>query len=279
MSHFTFLTRTIRWFLFSLLISQLCVASFSNVPYLFRSRKIQRKICNFKINLTQKIHNIPENKAESFYIREARYNDLGKVAGLLVNSFFSPSILVRPYLYLSELQRLQSNFPYERKAHFMFVACGNNNLNDGSEHVIGFVDVDARSLTSSDDKYLPPLARSAPLSDDLPPRPYLSDLAVNEGWRRRGVAKALINQCEDEIRLWGKYELFLRVEKQNIAALKMYDSLGYVCVPHHFFGIKDTTILLNQKLPKKRNKEETKTDDSTDNLDFSGDSSVLDYVV
>lgn len=172
-----------------------------------------------------------------FYIRNAVYSELGEVANILIESFYNPSPLVRPYLYLSELSRLQGNFPYGNNEHSFFIAClrkdqlSNYNTNDRKETIIGFVDVDARPGTKESDA----------------PRPYLSDLAVLPGYRRKGVAQALIQECETEIKLWKKNELFLRVERKNNGALEMYKTkLGYEALDHHYFGVKDTTILLRR---------------------------------
>jgi len=153
-------------------------------------------------------------------------------------------MLVRQYMYLSELSRLQGNFPYGDVEHSFFIAClkqpkksdplsrtigGNNNRND---IIIGFVDVDARPGTKESDA----------------PRPYLSDLAVLPSYRRKGVAQALIHECETEAKLWGKDELYLRVESKNDGALDMYkNKLGYEALDHHYFGVKDTTILLRRQ--------------------------------
>ena len=59
-------------------------------------------------------------------------------------------MLVRQYLYLSELSRLQGNFPYSSPDHSFFVACYKTANGPGSiqkDTIIGFVDVDARPGT------------------------------------------------------------------------------------------------------------------------------------
>ena len=151
--------------------------------------------------------------------------ELGYVVDILIEAFYKPSALIRPYLYLSELSRLQGNFPYDNEVHTFFVACW-------GEKIIGFVDVDKR--------------KGKKISDA--PRPYLSDLAVHSEYRRMGVAKELIRTCEKESMRWGKDHLYLRVDKKNDAGLKMYAGLGYVEQEHPYFGVgKDTTILLKRE--------------------------------
>ena len=142
---------------------------------------------------------------------------------------------MRRFDYLSELSRLQGNFPYGDVQHSFFVACLKQkepSFKSKDQHqIIGFVDVDARPRKKESDA----------------PRPYLSDLAVIPAYRRMGVAQALISECETEAKLWGKDELYLRVERDNDGALKMYkQKLGYEALDHHYFGVKDTTILLRR---------------------------------
>jgi ribosomal protein S18 acetylase RimI-like enzyme len=178
------------------------------------------------------------SSSPSFYIRDAVYSDLGQVANILIESFYNPTIIVRQYLYLSELSRLQDNFPYSDCDHSFFVACEkrppststSQKWHNQKEKVIGFVDVNQRPRKKESDA----------------PRPYLSDLAVHPDFRRRGVAQALMQECEREVQFWGKDQLYLRVERKNEGALKMYSGLGYEALDHHYFGVKDTTILLRR---------------------------------
>mmetsp|Transcript_4137 Transcript_4137/g.5333 ORF Transcript_4137/g.5333 Transcript_4137/m.5333 type:complete len:314 (-) Transcript_4137:41-982(-) len=168
------------------------------------------------------------NDASSeFLIREADYSDLSAVTKIIVDSFYKPSPLFRHYFFFKELDRLQSNFPYGDDRHTMYVACARDG--DGST-VVGFVDVDFR-----------PSQRK-----NAPPRPYLSDLAVDERFRRRGIAKRLVRACEEEMRSKGQVCLHLRVEFDNEAAMRMYHSLGYMMEPSDIFGVIDTTVLLKR---------------------------------
>jgi len=167
---------------------------------------------------------------QNFYIRDGKFSDLVHVANIIVDSFYNPSIFIRPYLYASELNRLQENFPYNSTFHNYLVACRKHGLDDGV--VIGFADIDARPSSNEDD----------------PPRPYLSDLAIDKHYRRLGLAKSLVQECESRILSMGRNMLFLRVERDNNAARKMYESIGYDHSPHHIFGVNDSTILLKRSL-------------------------------
>jgi len=56
---------------------------------------------------------------------------------------------------------------------------------------------------------------------------YVSDVAVEEAFRRQGVARALLHHAEKVARLWGKEALVLDVSAGNEAARRLYRSLGY----------------------------------------------------
>ena len=167
-----------------------------------------------------------------FSIREATYQDLPSVANILVDSFYPPTPSVfRHYNLIKELARIQGNFPYDDSKHTMLVAVSNNDDNS----VIGFCDIDSRPVPYQE-KF------------KTAPRPYLSDLAVDISWRRKGIASSLILACELVAEKWNEDNLHLRVEAANTSALCMYAALGYHFVEHPYFGVKDTTMLLRRKL-------------------------------
>lgn len=178
-----------------------------------------------------------EVNEKEFCIRNAEYGDLGTVTSLIVKAFYPPSPFMKFFRQLKELDRLQSNFPYNDPNHSMYVA-----VSKKTNEVLGFVDIDFRETKR---RY-------------APPRPYLSDLVVGEKWRRRGIARDLILQCERKVLELKKKTLFLRVEIDNEKALKMYFSLGYDFEPSKIFGVIDTTILLKRNLQIPRPQYEPK---------------------
>ncbi len=56
---------------------------------------------------------------------------------------------------------------------------------------------------------------------------YIADVAVAAGFRRRGVARALLTHGEKVARFWGKRRLVLDVGEENEAARQLYRQLGY----------------------------------------------------
>lgn len=59
-------------------------------------------------------------------------------------------------------------------------------------------------------------------------QPYLSSLCVAEAFRQRGLGRALVHVCEDVAsKCWGYDRLYLHVDPDNVAALRLYESEGY----------------------------------------------------
>jgi len=58
--------------------------------------------------------------------------------------------------------------------------------------------------------------------------PLMSNLAVGNKFRRRGIAEELVEGAEKFVRKeWGYDEVYLYVEKRNRAAIRLYQKLGY----------------------------------------------------
>lgn len=158
--------------------------------------------------------------------------ELGKVADIIMAGFYSKDRQRSPFsgmVRLAELNRLQQNFPYADPNHFMYVATTRTN---GDLSIVAFCDVDGRPATRRFDA----------------PRPYLSDLVVHPHYRRRGIAKRLVEFIETRI-VQGEMEspfLYIRVERDNDAARIMYQNMDYRPISHPIFGIEDTTVLLRK---------------------------------
>jgi len=207
-------------------------------------------------------------------IRKCRYSDLTIVAEMIVTSFYTAKMRNSPFsavLKLGELNRLQQNFPYADDQHFMFVATTtstsvkkNDKKNDDTD-IVGFVDLDFRPATRSID----------------PPRPYLSDLAVDPNHRRQGIATTLIQKCEALAQTNTKNKnksLYIRVEQANDAAVQMYEQFQYQQMEHDVFGVEDTTVLLRKDFDDTSTDEKKEDDDDAnddDNMEQE-DAPVLD---
>ncbi len=125
----------------------------------------------------------------------------------------------------------------------MFVAC---NREDGT--VLGFAEVDA--YPSKKSNRVEETNKDSQDSTNNINRPYMYNLAVDKRWKRKGIARALIRECEKFVRdrhSWRTemidatflnakvdslcndsiLQLFLKVRKDNIAAISLYESMGY----------------------------------------------------
>lgn len=58
--------------------------------------------------------------------------------------------------------------------------------------------------------------------------PLMSNVAVGQKFRRRGVAEEMVKEVEEIARKgWGYNEVYLYVEERNKAAVRLYQKLGY----------------------------------------------------
>lgn len=70
----------------------------------------------------------------------------------------------------------------------------------------------------------PPRDPDAPPPPDVP---YLANLAVAPGARRQGLGKDLVLATEELAASWGHDQLYIKVDRQNFEARRLYDRLGY----------------------------------------------------
>jgi len=58
--------------------------------------------------------------------------------------------------------------------------------------------------------------------------PLMSNLAVSRKYRRKGIGELLVKDAERIARFeWGADDCYLYVEKRNVAAVKLYEKMGY----------------------------------------------------
>ena len=140
---------------------------------------------------------------EDVLLLEASEEDLGDASVLLVTSFFgerNPTFLA--VAAHREHRRLRDH--HGGANHVQLIA------RSPAGDAVGYVDCDGR-----------------PAKSPGRPRPYVSDLAVREDYRRRGLATCLVEKCEAIVRAWDFDRVFLKVEASNAAARAMYAELGY----------------------------------------------------
>lgn len=83
---------------------------------------------------------------------------------------------------------------------------------------------------------------------------YVSNLAVDQTFRRQGIAMALLRSCEQVAQRWGIDELHLHVMEDNLAARALYLKAGFSVVqaedsPASWLGLQARRLLLRKTLP------------------------------
>ncbi|KAK6136170.1 hypothetical protein DH2020_030061 [Rehmannia glutinosa] len=96
---------------------------------------------------------------------------------------------------------------------------GKISLNKG--YVAGILTVD----TVAD--FLP---RKGPLRQRRTGIAYISNVAVREKFRRKGIAKRLIAKAEAKAKTWGCRAIALHCDLNNLGATKLYTNQGFKCI-------------------------------------------------
>ncbi|KAK3422313.1 hypothetical protein EUGRSUZ_G02836 [Eucalyptus grandis] len=74
------------------------------------------------------------------------------------------------------------------------------------------------------------LPRKGPLRQRRTGIAYISNVAVREKYRRKGIAKRLIAKAEAQARGWGCRAISLHCDLNNPGALKLYKGQGFRCI-------------------------------------------------
>ncbi|MFW6264210.1 MAG: GNAT family N-acetyltransferase [Cyanobacteriota bacterium] len=147
-------------------------------------------------------------------IRTAQQQDLNSLAEVLTDSFHPPEGLKRwiyPVLKLGIYEDLRTRLRSQSLQNQCFVALLPTSPLTSENELTGTIEVALRSswqLGSS--QYA-----------------YISNLAVKEPYRRLGIARQLLLQCEHTARQWGFNELYLHVLENNYQARELYRNSGY----------------------------------------------------
>eukprot|EP00569_Conticribra_weissflogii_P001223 CAMPEP_0171353960 /NCGR_PEP_ID=MMETSP0878-20121228/44459_1 /TAXON_ID=67004 /ORGANISM="Thalassiosira weissflogii, Strain CCMP1336" /LENGTH=395 /DNA_ID=CAMNT_0011859917 /DNA_START=20 /DNA_END=1208 /DNA_ORIENTATION=- len=201
-----------------------------------------------------------DKENSEYFVTEAlfvlsRCADLGPAARILTEEFYShrTNFITFQIERLKTSLSLESTFPkrdstsrcdmFNQPLKQMFVACNNK---DGT--VLGFAEVDASPLMTIN--YAEERNKNSENSTNNIKRPYMYNLAVDKRWKRKGIARALIRECENFVRDRHKRraemvdfsslnrkeesscsnsipQLFLKVWNNNTAAISLYKTMEY----------------------------------------------------
>mmetsp|Transcript_44748 Transcript_44748/g.52442 ORF Transcript_44748/g.52442 Transcript_44748/m.52442 type:complete len:270 (+) Transcript_44748:122-931(+) len=203
-----------------------------------------------RIRISQNVHNMvkergsfkletnPPNPSCNIIIREAVEGDLPMAARILTDGFFrdTTNFFTYPIERLNTFLSLNSSYQTFRfsertGARFaILVAC---DLTTGGK-VVGCCQVDD----------------SLPKGEiDPSPRPYMCNLAVDDDFRRAGIARLLVLQCENIVRdEWEKPTLHLKMMEGNEAAFGLYFGIGYRLESRYVNAKNENVLLLAKSL-------------------------------
>ncbi|XP_020113034.1 uncharacterized protein LOC109727351 isoform X2 [Ananas comosus] len=74
------------------------------------------------------------------------------------------------------------------------------------------------------------LPRKGPLRQRRTGIAYISNVAVREADRQKGIAKMLIAEAEARALSWGCRSVALHCDMNNLAAMRLYKGQGYKCI-------------------------------------------------
>ncbi|NJL01140.1 MAG: GNAT family N-acetyltransferase [Spirulinaceae cyanobacterium RM2_2_10] len=151
-------------------------------------------------------------------VRTARPRDLGSLAEILAQSFHPPEgwlLFAHPFLKLGIHEDLRLRLRSRSPHYCCFTAIAlpaPDTPTKTTEIITGTVELALRSPHPQQQR------RQSP---------YISNLAVSQAYRRQGVARRLLAQCEPVALDWGYQDIYLHVLETNHEARRLYQSCGY----------------------------------------------------
>lgn len=165
-------------------------------------------------------------------VREARFEDAWEVADTHCSSFYpNYSFPVDLLLRLNRFIGMVSGFsapPGCTMSCLVAVRCHELRLGSfdtvfglNRGYVTGVLTIDTLA------EFLP---RRGPFKHRRKGIAYISNVAVREEERRKGIAKTLVAEAESLARKWGCRSIALHCDSENTAAIKLYKSQGFRCI-------------------------------------------------
>lgn len=186
---------------------------------------------------------IPQNTT---IIRQANTTDVSELAEIVVSSFYDYSGILswlNPLLQLTVSEDLR----YRLRSNLPLYQCLVATLNRDCE-TAAMADLDRTPIAGTVE-----ISLRTSFWSPRPQYPYISNLAVKNIYRRQGIARQLLNRCEQIAHSWGYDAIQLHVLNQNNSAKQLYLSSGYKVIqkePHWngFFEPNCFRLLLRKKI-------------------------------
>jgi ribosomal protein S18 acetylase RimI-like enzyme len=168
------------------------------------------------VNISHQKDSSDQFSEAQYLVRAIRQQDLFEVSGILADSFpLNPEFLrwliplMRVGIHEDLRSRLRSSSPH----YACLVAVDASSSPETENCLVGTVEVGLRN--------------DSPWQPRTKQYPYLSNLAVREEYRCRGIARKLLSTCERVVSNWGFQEIYLHVLETNDPARRLYLRAGY----------------------------------------------------
>ncbi|KAK4778180.1 hypothetical protein SAY87_018367 [Trapa incisa] len=176
------------------------------------------------------------------FVREARLEDCWEIAETHCSSFFPEySFPLDFVLRIDRILALVVGLSVPNGCHrtclvAVIGSSGNETLFGIEEFRIGGFD----TRLSLNKGYVAGILTVDTVADFLPRRKpmrqrrtgiaYISNVAVRENFRRKGIAKRLMAKAESQARSWGCRSMALHCDLNNPGAMKLYKDQGFKCI-------------------------------------------------
>ncbi len=155
--------------------------------------------------------------AASVVVRLAEAQDVKELARLLTLSFYSSEGMMQwllPLIGMGIAEDIRSRLRSPGPHYACFVAVQSATLSpQTAPEIVGTIEMTVRP--------------DSPWQFRQGQHVYLSNVAVREDQRRRGIAQQMLAACEQKALEWGFRDLYLHVLENNQRARRLYFRAGY----------------------------------------------------
>lgn len=189
------------------------------------------------------LSSLPASAAPQPHVRPADLRDLDRLADVLTGSFYDRDgwrQWVYPFIRLGIYEDLKQRLKAQSPRYACLAAIAAPTAGSTATHG----DAIAGTVEAS-------LRQPWPWQGDR--HVYISNLAVDQTFRRQGIALTLLRSCEQVAQRWGIRELHLHVMEDNLAARALYRKAGFSVVqtedsPASWLGLQARRLLMHKTL-------------------------------